>query len=51
VLLPYQRISGYSEQRVEIVAAKWPKLKQLATQNRLKIGGRHIFTAYAIEGA
>jgi uncharacterized protein YciI len=41
VLFPDQWISRDSEQRVEVVAAKWAEVEQLAAQNRLKIRGRH----------
>jgi hypothetical protein len=42
VLFPDQWISGYGEQRIEVVAVKWAELEQLAAQNRLKIGDRQI---------
>jgi hypothetical protein len=41
VLFPDQGIRGYREERIEIVAAKWAEVQQLAAQNRLKIGLRH----------
>jgi hypothetical protein len=41
VLLPDQWVSRDSEQRIEVVAVKWPEVEQLAAQNRLKIWGRH----------
>jgi hypothetical protein len=41
VLFPDQWISSYSEQCVEVVAAKWAEVEQLAKQNWLKIGERH----------
>jgi hypothetical protein len=40
MLFPDRRIRRNSEQRIEVVAAKWAELEQLAAQNRLKVRGR-----------
>jgi hypothetical protein len=41
VLFPDQWVSRDSEQRIEVVGAKWAEVEQLPAQNGLKIWGRH----------
>jgi hypothetical protein len=42
MLFPDKWISCYSEQRIEVVVAKWAEVDQLAAQNRLKIRRRQV---------